>query len=116
VFLFILLYSQSNNSINIGGGGGGGGSSSSSSSSSSSIMIKAIPNKDESATAPNTWENTEHFLLKFVTNNEISAVLQWPQFKLIEEHTDSFSASTVKFLLGVSGFVSQNGIHNNPFT
>ena len=33
----------------------------------------------------------------------------------MEENTDSRFASTVKILLGISGFVAQNGIHNNLF-
>jgi hypothetical protein len=54
-------------------------------------------------------------MLRFVINNETSGVLQWLLLKLMVVNTDSCPVSTVKFLLGIPGFVTQNGIHNNPF-
>jgi hypothetical protein len=54
-------------------------------------------------------------MLRFVINNETSVVLQCLLLKLIEEYTDSYPSTTVNFQLGFSGFVTQNGIHNNLF-
>ena len=53
--------------------------------------------------------------MRFVINNETIGVLQWLLLKLMEENTDSCPASTGKFLLGISGFLTQNGIHKNLF-